>query len=359
MKRAEKPNFRNEPMRPHFDLAIERAYAAAMGDVSWHEALSAATRALAAQGAMLFTPELAREAGGLAVSHDASAQRHGLRAVSPEDQSSPPLSNRAYSTVLSDGGDATLPRALFVVFRAESGSPLTAEEREAIDVFSTHLSRAVRLWYREHLSRHGAEVLANSLLAGAFISDSDARIAWKNAASEQWIKDGKVVVANGRLLGLPGFSIDLPRVIRDIAERRAEATVVAAGEVALEILPLSVTSADRVPSGGSALLILRDRTGCRQAAAALAANFRLTASEVDLAMALAKGVLIGEYATQKSVAMSTVRTQLKSLLAKMRARRQSDVVSIVARLHPIAGPVMADSSYAARDAHPTRNSSNG
>jgi DNA-binding CsgD family transcriptional regulator len=345
-------------MRPHLDLAVESAYAAAMGDVSWHEALSAATRALAAQGAMLFTPELAREAGGLAVSHDASAQRHGLRAVSPEDQSSP-SSNRAYSTVLADGGDATLPRTLFVVFRAESGSPLTAEEREAIDVFSTHLSRAVRLWYREHLSRHGAEVLANSLLAGAFISDSDARIAWKNAASERWIKDGKVVVANGRLLGLPGFSIDLPRVIRDIAERRAEATVVAAGDAALEILPLSVTSADRAPSGGSALLILRDRTGCRQAAAALAANFRLTASEVDLAMALAKGVLIGEYATQKSVAMSTVRTQLKSLLAKMRARRQSDVVSIVARLHPIAGPVMADSSYAARDAPTTRNSSNG
>jgi hypothetical protein len=59
-----------------------------------------------------------------------------------------------------------------------------------------------------------------------------------------------------------------------------------------------------------------------------------------------------------------VRTQLKSLLAKTGARRQSDVVAIVARLQPIAGDavfanVMADSYRSGRDRNTRRDTSNG
>ena len=319
-------------MRSLLDIAIERAYAAAAGEVSWQDALAAATRAFDAQGAMLLTPEVAADAGGLSVSHDASGERRPLRAVSGQE-AMPQPTNRAYSTSLGDPRDSRMPATLFVLFRSESAPPLNAEERGKVDIFSSHLSRAVGVWFQGRSTRSGADVLASSLQVGALVADSEARITWKNPRADAWIRDGRLVVSNAKVLGATGFSIDLPRLVREIASRSDGATLALGKDATLEIVSVA---------GSRALLLLRDHSSCKQVAASLAANFRLTSTEVDLAVALWKGILIGEYATQRSVAMSTVRTQLKSLLAKLRARRQSDVVSIVARLASLASPVMAD-----------------
>src|SRR5215212_7029941 len=102
-------------MRTLMDLAIDRAYAAACGEGSWDEALASATRAFNAQGAMLLTPELASEAGGLSVSHDAGGARSALRAVSAEQHARALPANKAYSTSLGDEGDVAIPTALFVL----------------------------------------------------------------------------------------------------------------------------------------------------------------------------------------------------------------------------------------------------
>ena len=326
-------------MRTLMDLAIDAAYEAAVGELSWQEALAAATNAFHAQGAMLFTPETPAESGGLSASHDASGQRRTLRAVSGEQPLPPP--NRAYSTSLSDPRDSRMPATLFVLFRAGSAMPLDGDERKGIETFSAHLKRAVRLWFRVRADRAGAEALASSLQAGALLADAEARVRWKNARADTWIQEGRLVVSNGKLLGVTGFAIDLPKVVREVAARPDAANMFLGKDATLEIVSVA-EAGSRGPRVASALVILRDHSGCKQAAAALAVNFRLTSTEVDLAIALWKGVLIGEYATQRSVAMSTVRTQLKSLLAKMRARRQSDVVSIVSRLLPTANPVIAD-----------------
>jgi hypothetical protein len=343
-------------MRTLMDLAIDRAYAAGAGETSWHEVLSSATRAFNAQGAMLITPEVPADAGGLSVSFDAGG-RSSIRAVSPEQQARALPANKAYSTSLADDRDSTIPTALFVLFRAESAMPLEAQERNDVQNFCTHLGRAVRMWFREKSSRSGAEVLAMSLQAGALIVDADSRIQWKNARAGECIAQGQIVVSQGRAIGLPGFSIDLPRLVREVSFRPDAAHLILSPEATLEVVSLPVQA--EKASHGSALLLVRDRNSCKQAAVALAANFRLTSTEVDLAMALWKGVLIGEYASQRSVAMSTVRTQLKSLLGKLRARRQSDVVSIVGRLVPLVAPRMADSNYSDRDSGPRRIPSNG
>lgn len=345
-------------MRGSLDLAIERTYGAATGETSWREALAAATRAFGAHGALLFTPELARESGGLSVSFDSSGTPGALHIV-PQDAPRQPQSNRTYSTVLDEGDDEAAPRTLFVISRADTGPPFGDDDRRAIQLYCAHLARAVRFWYRERLSRHCAEALASRLHAAALITDSDARITWKNASADAWVREGRASVANGRMVALPGIDIELARVIRDVAERRAEPVLAASHDATVEIVAVALPGEDGAACTGSALLILRDRSGCRQAAAALAANFRLTATEVDLALALWKGLLVGEYASQRNVAMSTVRTQLKSLLAKTRTRRQSDVVATVARLLPLAGYVKDDSIYAGHDIRNRRHTSNG
>jgi len=153
-----------------------------------------------------------------------------------------------------------------------------------------------------------------------------------NASAARLAREGVLALSKDRLLAIPGVDGDLTRLVRDAAGSGALSGVVSVnGTGILELAPVKGAATGM----GLVLLTLRCSTNGREAAAALAANYRLTATEVDLAIALWKGILIAEYAEMRSVAMSTVRTQLKALLSKTGARRQSDVVAIVARLLPL------------------------
>jgi DNA-binding CsgD family transcriptional regulator len=349
------------PGHPLLHLAIERIYRAAMGDVDWVDPLSALVRAHGAEGAMLFTPELAAESGGLSVSFDVNA-RSGLRAISSELDVPRSSTGRAFSAVLGDEEDETLPATLFLLFRSESALPLAEDEVAAIQLCCRHLTIAVRLWYRDRFSREGSETLAAAVTAAALIVDEDGRVTWMNRRAAAWMREHRLVIAGAHLVDAPGIPVDFKRVVRDVAQQRASPLLAIHESVTVEVMPVPAPRPERAPGKvrPAALVVLRDGYGGRATAAALAANFRLTATEVDLAIALWKGMLIAEYAAQRSVAMSTVRTQLKSLLAKTGSRRQSDIVSVVARLQPITEPdVMADSYYRDWSTRIKRDTSNG
>jgi len=65
--------------------------------------------------------------------------------------------------------------------------------------------------------------------------------------------------------------------------------------------------------------------------------FDLSPAEADVAVRLAGGDTLAEIAAGRGVARETVRVQLKSVLRKLDAARQSDVVRIVDRLSRHAG----------------------
>jgi len=352
-------------MRTLLDLAIERIYAAGMGDVPWGDALAAIARAHRADRALLFTPECAEAAGGLSVVHDASGKAPALQLAGAALEQ-PARSDEVYSTILANGGERGIPTTLFVVLRGDCA--FATHDRHALEATCRHLSLAVRLWCRKRASKHGAEALAASLNAAALIVDAAAQVVWMNHRANIWAQSGRIAITKGRLMEAAGFSGDLSQAIREAAEGRGGAGIAVAHDLTVEISPVAMPRANRDASGvaRAALVILRDHTGCRQAGAALAENFRLTSAEVDLAIALWKGMLVAEYAAKRSVAMSTVRTQLKSLLAKTGSRRQSDVVALVARMQPVAGNpglsttgAMADPYHGARDIPTRRDTSNG
>jgi hypothetical protein len=320
-------------------VAIERVYRAGMGDVDWLDALAMLARAHDADGAMLFTPGLPAEAGGLSASFDSHSARAALHSVPQVPVPVRSATGRAFSTVLSIDGDDSLPATLFLLFRADSAPPLAERDVDAIQLCCRHLALSVRLWYRDRFAREGSEALASRVNAAALIADEQGRVAWMNERAEQWKREQRIAISDGRLTDIRGASFDLPRALRAATERGAKLMLKVDPSITTEILPVPLPHAGRKRHGPGrgALVILRDRMGSREVAAALAANFRLTATEVDLAIALWKGILIAEYAAQRSVAMTTVRTQLKSLLGKTGARRQSDVVGIVARLQPVVG----------------------
>lgn len=64
----------------------------------------------------------------------------------------------------------------------------------------------------------------------------------------------------------------------------------------------------------------------------LIVQFGLSDGECDVALRLADGFSLGEISEQRLSAIGTVRTQLKHVLSKMNARRQSEVVGMIERL---------------------------
>jgi DNA-binding CsgD family transcriptional regulator len=60
--------------------------------------------------------------------------------------------------------------------------------------------------------------------------------------------------------------------------------------------------------------------------------FGLTAAEADLAIRLARGETPADIAQEKKITIATVRSQLASVLAKTRTKRQAELVSLLARV---------------------------
>ena len=65
--------------------------------------------------------------------------------------------------------------------------------------------------------------------------------------------------------------------------------------------------------------------------------YGLTATEAQLALAISEGKRPADIARDKGVRISTVRSQISSVFAKLRVERQSDLVRVLASipaLHP-------------------------
>lgn len=61
-------------------------------------------------------------------------------------------------------------------------------------------------------------------------------------------------------------------------------------------------------------------------------GFSLTPAETRLAMALANGATLNEFAEKQHIAVGTARIQLKSIMGKTATHRQADLVALLARL---------------------------
>lgn len=62
--------------------------------------------------------------------------------------------------------------------------------------------------------------------------------------------------------------------------------------------------------------------------------YGLTKREAELAVALARGERVSEFAKQRSVSLNTVNTQLKSIMGKTSTSRQSDLIRLIVTSFP-------------------------
>jgi len=188
-----------------------------------------------------------------------------------------------------------------------------------------HLTRAWDIAYRLR-SAHDARDLAWTTLDAvpdAVIAlRSDEKILYANEAAEELRRAGVI----GRRL--PG---DGP-----LATRAPQRTVVR-GKVYLWVYrPMPPRQAR---TGASALLFITEQS---QSAAPnpswLRVRFGLSSAEAQLVLGLLRGETLEDIAERRGVAMSTVRSQLKSAFNKTDTRRQAELVAAVLAAVPRLRP---------------------
>lgn len=234
------------------------------------------------------------------------------------------------------------------------GAHLPAQPQQ-LERLRAHLRRAYALYHANHSRTRAWDIgrqLLEELRLPTWVVDRRRQVLYRNRAAEG-------MIARGDLLGEPTGNL---RAIDIANQRRLEAAVdTLLGEIdrpdgngllAPNIRVVRLSDArDKRPrplfatplqpgllpdrQGMSPALMLtlheRDERGAPDVSA-VASAFELTPAESRIAVSLALGRTVEQIAIDHSVAVATVRSQVKSLFQKTGAKRQADVVRLIASL---------------------------
>jgi DNA-binding CsgD family transcriptional regulator len=180
----------------------------------------------------------------------------------------------------------------------------------------------------------------DQLAAGVIISDGDGRVVEMNRAAEHVLRrDDGLTVRQGKLCALRVFDHDkLARFIAVAAHGKTPAAVARmlvgrrGGRVGymLTVAPLGVELA--VYERPLAMILVADPDARTPSERELAEFFGLSPAESRLAMALLAGKTLRDIAAASGVQITTVRTQLGSILQKVGVTRQSELIRILSRI---------------------------
>jgi DNA-binding CsgD family transcriptional regulator/PAS domain-containing protein len=237
--------------------------------------------------------------------------------------------------------------ATLAAMRDDEAGPFQSAEVRRLAMFVPHLRRAFEFYalMRQASERSADLASALDLLdAAVILTDSRLRVAHANRAAEELAKSrsglsldkGSLVLKDGQCSRrfARAASEALAAASGDATITQAEHIAITCGETGtpyrVSLHPLS-----KRPSGtGSrvkAELAVVIRGGSRRtqegSAIRLQHLFGLTSAEAILANAVASGRSLHAHAQERGIAISTVRTQLRSLFAKTETHRQGELVA--------------------------------
>lgn len=222
--------------------------------------------------------------------------------------------------------------------------PFLAPDQTIFMQLMPHLVRAMSLHQRLkplHQQAGLAARLLDALPQGALAVDDRAGILLLNRSAQAILaRAGGLRVRQGRLTS------DRPAALAELLAALARATCpsrqarsasafrLRETEPALDLLvlvcPLPERLSCRFHAEPAALVLLEQAARQRRFAPELLRQlFGLTRAEAALAVALLHGRSPEEIATERGVAMPTVRSQLQSLFAKTDCRRQADLIRLL------------------------------
>lgn len=218
----------------------------------------------------------------------------------------------------------------------DTQSPVGTHDAE----IEAHLVRATAFLGRLSMTRpdrSSRSVLADIPRLAAFISDGATRVLACNRAASVAFH----IEEDAPLAALPFEAADLitlSAVIRKVAARRAEKVItlrirstITGGPVILRVSP--VDSAEARPL---ALVLSTELVWPEGFAETVQEAFSLTPAEVEIVRGITLGLPIRDIAESRRRSVDTVRTQMRSILAKTETHSQAELVRVVLGLMDVA-----------------------
>ncbi|GEP06129.1 DNA-binding protein [Methylobacterium oxalidis] len=228
-------------------------------------------------------------------------------------------------------------RLIFNVERAFSRGPVTRDVVARLDALRPHLARAATMSARLRLQtvRVAAQVLDVVDIPAAVLG-KQAQVLSVNAGCSKLygtaIREARRLTLNNqdadRLLtrALDGISTELRNSTRSIPIPATEEL----GPMVLHILPVRRAAADLFNAASAIAIFTPVALSAPPDLSVLCGLFDLTGAEARVAREIAACRTIEEIAAQTGVSINTVRTQLKSVLAKTGTHRQAELVGLLA-----------------------------
>jgi DNA-binding CsgD family transcriptional regulator len=223
------------------------------------------------------------------------------------------------------------------------------EARRRMELFVPHVRRAVAIGNVIEMNKIDADVLADAvdaLNAGVFLIRSDNRVIRANASGKEMLASGDMLRLDGDALTIPGDSAACHALRKAVVEAAEGCVVVNPRGLAIplvtkhgeryvaHVLPLTSgvrQKAVRSSPAAAAVFVHRAAVGGLLPLEAIARQFDLTAAELRVLVAVVEvGGSVPEIAPVLGISEPTVKTHLRRLFEKTGAKRQADLVRLVA-----------------------------
>jgi DNA-binding CsgD family transcriptional regulator len=237
--------------------------------------------------------------------------------------------------------------AMLGVFRHERHGIADEETKARMQLIAPHVRRAVLIGRAIDLRATEAAAFADAfdgLAAGSFLLDASARVVHANAAGHAMLAAEDVLRAPNGCLAATDAEAD--HALREMfAAAKFGDTVVGVKGVAVPLISrggerfvahvLPLTSGKRrkasaTYAAAAALFVQRAALGTPAAPEVIAKTYQLTPSELRVLLAIVEVGGAPEVADALGIGEATVKFHLKRLFAKTGAKRQADLVKLVA-----------------------------
>jgi DNA-binding CsgD family transcriptional regulator len=241
------------------------------------------------------------------------------------------LHRAAATAILVPGGDL----AVFHLQRKIGQPRFGPADLARLDALRPHLARASMLAARWRLERLRAAAQALELLGiPAAILDSAARVLTANTAIEamdthfQWLARDRLTLRDEAAAAMlnsacqRGSSSEGSTGKSFAAKGSPQAT-----PIVVHVTPIGGRGRELFGGGLLLLAVSRTDTAAPPDVSVIQGLFDLTAAEARVAAGLLEGASIQDLSRRHRVSTETIRTQVKSLLAKSGVRRQGEFIA--------------------------------
>lgn len=237
-------------------------------------------------------------------------------------------------------------RLAFIGVTRTHGQPrYTSRDKELMVLLAPHVRRAVTIADLIDHKSFEHEVLAevlDALSTAVLLVEGAGRLVHANAAGEALLSRGDVLAL--RLDLVEPWDASALREAWPLSSGRARAsgtrtltlTRRGGGQVSVSLLPLDA-GRRRVLAKGEArtALFIQNAEVAPNAVEALGTTYKLTGAELRVLLGLTEGRTAADIATHYGIALTTVRTHLRSLFAKTGLSRQKDLIGLLFTAPPL------------------------